>query len=467
MTPLWTASDFVAAVSPSFQPGTIDDVMSISIDSRTVVKGDAFFAIKGDRFDGHGFARAALDSGASVVVLDDAQRSEFLDIAERVVFVDDVLSALERLGKAARARVAGRVIAITGSVGKTSTKDALRAALAPSGSVHAAVSSFNNHWGVPLTLARMPKEIEFGVIEVGMNHPGEIRNLIAMVKPHLAVITTIVAAHIGNFDSIDEIAAAKAEIFEGVVAGGAVLINGDNRFSDFLSGVAKAQGIDAIHRFGRSQDCDVRLLDLTLAADGSDLSVSLFGNHVRCHVAAPGEHLALNALSVLGAVSLSGGDVTKACEVLARHGASKGRGERHSLAIEGGTVQLIDESYNANPASVSAALATLALSQGSGRKIAVLGDMLELGDDSIEMHKGLVTSLENTGLDRVYLCGPMMAHLWEIVPIAMRATYANSSADLIAPLVADICDGDVVMVKGSLGSRMGPIVAALLGECKR
>ena len=232
MSALWTAGDFNKAIGPEHAPGDIGDVQGISIDSRTVMAGDAFFAIRGERFDGHEFARGALEAGAAVVVLEEAQRADFSDLAERVVFVDDVLRGLERLGCAARARVRGKIIAITGSVGKTSTKDALWAALEPSGKVHAAVSSFNNHWGVPLTLARMPADTDFGIFEIGMNHPGEIRQLVAMVEPHLAIITTVVAAHIGNFTGIEEIAAAKAEIFEGIAPGGAALINGDNPFAD-------------------------------------------------------------------------------------------------------------------------------------------------------------------------------------------------------------------------------------------
>ncbi len=467
MTALWTADAFVAAVSPIFQPRDIKDVTGISIDSRTIGQGDAFFAIKGDRFDGHAFARGALEAGAAVVVLEEAQRSDFADLAERVLFVDDVLKALERLGWAARARMTGKVIAITGSVGKTSTKDALRSALAPSGRLHAANASFNNHWGVPLTLARMPRDTEFGIFEVGMNHVGEIRTLIGMVKPHLAVITTVVAAHIGNFNSIDEIAAAKAEIFEGVVEGGAVLINADNPFDGYLTKAAKDLGIAHIHHFGRSVHADVRLEALDLQADGSHLTLSLFGEALSCHIAAAGEHLAMNALAVFGLVRLAGGDVAAACKALGTHGASKGRGERHNLAVRGGTVSLIDESYNANPSSVAAALSTLGLAKTKGRKIAVLGDMLELGEDSAAMHAGLWPAIQSAGIDQLYLCGPMMAHLWEIAPVEVRGIYANSSADLVAPLCEALRDGDAVMVKGSLGSRMGPIVQSLLEKFKQ
>ena len=467
MTALWASGEFVEAIAPLGQPGSIDDVSGISIDSRTVSAGDAFFAIKGERFDGHAFARAALEAGAAVVVLEEAQKSDFSDLIERVLFVDDVLKALERLGCAARARMAGKVIAITGSVGKTSTKDALWAALKPSGKVHAAVSSFNNHWGVPLTLARMPRDTDFGIFEVGMNHPGEIRHLIGMVQPDLAVITTIVAAHIGNFSSINDIAAAKAEIFEGVVPGGTALFNGDIAFADFLAERAKAEGVTHIYRFGRAAGADVQLSAVDLQADGSDVSVDLFGKMVQCHVGAPGEHLAHNALAVLGAVFLVGGNVEAASEALAGHGASKGRGQRHTLPMEGGDLLLIDESYNANPSSVAAALAALGLITTSGRKIAVLGDMLELGDDSKAMHEDVFGPLLAADVDLVFLCGPEMAHLWEKVPMTRRGAYAKASADLISPVLAAVKAGDSVMVKGSLGSRMAPIVAALLEEFKK
>ena len=480
MNILWTSDAFWAATCPIACPGAIQDVTGISIDSRTISPGDAFFAIKGDRFDGHAFARSALDAGAAVVVLNNVQKDAFADLVERVIFVDDVLSALERLGVAARDRVKGKVIAITGSVGKTSTKDALRTALAPSGRIHAANASFNNHWGVPLTLARMPADTEFGIFEVGMNHAGEIRELIAMVKPHLAVVTTVVAAHIGNFDNIEGIAAAKSEIFEGIVPNGAVLINADNPFDAYLTAIAKRLKIEHIHHFGRANHADIRLLDLDLKPDGSDLTIALFGTPLQCHLAAAGEHLALNALAVLGLVHLAGGDVPAACAALGTHGASKGRGERHSLSVPGGTVSLIDESYNANPSSVAAALATLGLveidqtpvkvggeERPVGRKIAVLGDMLELGEDRADMHRGLLEPILSAGIDRVYLCGPMMEHLWENLPIHLRGLYGKSSTDLIAPLIKELRDGDAIMVKGSLGTRMGPIVEALLDEFKK
>lgn len=465
MTVLWTAEDFSAAIVPDFQPAALDDVTGISIDSRSIGPGDAFFAIKGDRFDGHAFAQAALDAGAVVVVLESAKRADFDHLHERVVFVDDVLSGLERLGCAARARMSGRVVAITGSVGKTSTKDALRVALAPSGKVHAAVSSFNNHWGVPLTLARMPQNTDYGVFEIGMNHPGEIRNLVAMVRPHLVVITTVVAAHIGNFSSIEEIAAAKAEIFEAVEPDGAVLINADNEFADFLYERAQANNVRSIYRFGQTDGADIRLEGFDLKADGSDLSISLFGEAVHCHLAAPGRHLAQNALALLGLVKLAGADVAAACDSLATHEASKGRGQRHELILSDGKANLIDESYNANPSSVEAALQAVGLfeSQG-GRRIVALGDMLELGDDSAHLHRSLATAIEAAGIDRVYLSGPEMLHLWEVLPPVIRGSYAASSMDLVDPLKSELRDGDVVMIKGSLGSLMGPVVAALLEQ---
>jgi UDP-N-acetylmuramoyl-tripeptide--D-alanyl-D-alanine ligase len=468
MSHLWTASDFSDAVEPISQPGEIGNVDGVSIDSRSIGKGDAFFAIKGDRFDGHAFARSALEEGAAVVVLEEAQKSDFADLSERVVFVDDVLKALERLGRAARKRAKGKIIAVTGSVGKTSTKDALRKALEPSGKVHAAVASFNNHWGVPLTLARMHVDSDYGVFEVGMNHSGEIRTLIDMVRPDIAIVTTVVAAHIGNFDSIDEIAAAKAEIFEGVVPGGAALVNGDNEFGDYLAKQAGICGIENIYHFGSKAEFDAKLLKADLRADGSDLSISLFGEQYQVHLAAPGAHLAQNSLSVLAAVHLAGASVPAAIAVLGRHGATKGRGERHDLSVDGGTALLIDESYNANPSSVSAALETLGLgsAKADGRRIAVLGDMLELGGEAAELHIGLKEVLVDAGLDKAYLCGPMMHHLWECLPKDMQAGYGERSEDLIALLKEDLQPGDMVMIKGSLGSRMGVIVASLLESYK-
>lgn len=473
MSPLWSAADFSDAIAPCDQPGALFDIEGISIDSRSVEKGDAFFAIKGDRFDGHAFARAALEAGASVVVLADAQRSDFADLSDRVVFVEDVLSALERVGRAARQRVKGRILAITGSVGKTSTKDALRQCLAPSGKVHAAVASFNNHWGVPLTLARMPSDTDYGIFEIGMNHSGEIRVLVDMVRPDIAMVTTVVAAHIGNFDSLDDIAAAKAEIFEGVVPGGAVLVNGDNAFGDFLVQKAQECGLERIYRFGSDAAFDSCLTSATLKPDGSDLDIALFGDDYSVHLAAPGVHLAQNALAVLSAVHLAHGNVRAAIQALGTHQASKGRGERHELALETGNALLVDESYNANPSSVEAALKVLALGAdqdhgklASVRHIAVLGDMLELGDESASLHVALKETIVTCGIDRVYLCGPMMRHLWDCLPEAIKASYAERSEGLIDPLKADLQAGDVVMVKGSLGSRMAIIVSNLLERYK-
>ncbi|MEM1047988.1 MAG: UDP-N-acetylmuramoylalanyl-D-glutamyl-2,6-diaminopimelate--D-alanyl-D-alanine ligase [Pseudomonadota bacterium] len=462
---LWTVEAVVAATGGRLQGSARDPIGGISIDSRTVAPGDAFFAIRGDRFDGHDFIGAALDAGAGLAVAA-SDRAGDIDVSKGpVLIVDDVLVALERLGQRARGRMNGPVIAITGSVGKTGTKEALRLALEPSGSVHAAVKSFNNHWGVPLSLARMPEATTFGIFEIGMNHAGEIRPLVKMVRPHIAIITTVEAVHIEYFESVADIARAKAEIFEGVEPGGTVLLNADNMHYDLLCDLARRQpAIERIASFGEKPGTDVRLVEATTADRYSDVTADVFGQTVRYRLGAPGQHLVLNSLAVIGAASLAGADVDAAGAALAGLSAPRGRGERRDLIIDGGAGVLIDESYNANPASMRAALDLLGSTAPSagGRRIAILGDMLELGATGEAEHARLAEAIEANAVDRVACCGPLMRALWEKLPAHRRAHYAPNSEALSEAVLDDVRVGDVVMVKGSLGSRMGPLVESLL-----
>lgn len=471
MTELWTVAEIVQATGGRLEdraqmerPLSAETVTGISIDSRTTVPGHAFFAIKGDRFDGHDFVDSALKNGAALAVVS-AQRAPDIVGEGLCLVVDDVLRALEDLGRAARARMNGRVVAITGSVGKTGTKEALRLALAPSGKVHAADKSFNNHWGVPLTLARMPQDTEFGIFEIGMNHPGEIRPLVKMVRPHLAIVTTVEPVHLEYFDSVAGIARAKAEIFEGVEPGGTVLLNIDNAQYGLLREAAAAQSdIAAIESFGRAGNADVRLVDSVGHDSGSSVSADVFGKKIGYRLGAPGRHLVVNSLAVIGAVARVGGDLDGACAALASVAAPRGRGERWVLRTENGSAILIDESYNANPVSMQAALDLLGQFEpsGTGRRTAVLGDMLELGEAGPDLHAALAAGIAENSVDRVFCCGPLMRALWDQLPDKQKATYAGRSEDLVASVVDDVGAGDVIMVKGSLGSRMGPLVEALL-----
>ncbi len=466
MTLLWTSRDMVVAMGGRPFGQLPDGITGISIDSRTITPGEAFFAIKGDRVDGHDYASIAIANGASLLVVSEAKLPALGRLTIPMIVVDDVLVGLQKLGIAARDRTAATVIAVTGSVGKTTTKEMLRLTLEPSGNVHAAVASFNNHWGVPLTLARMPMDTRYGVFEIGMNHPGEIGPLSRMVRPDVAIITTIAPAHLGNFSSVEEIADAKAEIFEGVVNGGDVILNRDNAYFDRLEQAAQAAGLENVHSFGQHAKAEFRLAEFDGAAELSTVWVSFHGETREVTIGAPGRHLAENAMAVLAAVSLVGADIDAAIEALANLTAVKGRGARHKLSIAGGSLTLIDESYNANPASMRAAISVLAssLPQYDGRRIAVLGDMLEMGEFSQSVHAELAGPLLAAGIEHVWLAGPEMAALRDALPETVSVVYLETTAELANFVTAEVRPGDVVMVKSSLGIGFGKIVAALLDK---
>jgi UDP-N-acetylmuramoyl-tripeptide--D-alanyl-D-alanine ligase len=362
-----------------------------------------------------------------------------------------------------RDRSHARIVAVTGSVGKTSVKEMLRVALSASAETHASVASFNNHWGVPLTLSRLSKSAGFGVFEIGMNHAGEITPLVGMVKPHVAIVTTVAASHLGHFRSLDEIADAKAEIFSGVVKGGHAVINRDNPYFDHLSSVAKSHGITSVVGFGRHEDADVRLEGLALRPECCCITAHILGEKAIYKLGMPGEHMALNSLAVLAAAKLAGADLARAALALSEAKPAKGRGGQIKLAVDGGEVLLLDESYNANPASVAAAFALLATMKTGrgGRRIAVLGDMLELGEFGPDLHRNLSHDIERHGIDKVHLVGPLMKNLWDVLPAAKRGSYHPSSLTIMDDLSRDLHSGDCLIVKGSNGSRMGPVVDAL------
>jgi UDP-N-acetylmuramoyl-tripeptide--D-alanyl-D-alanine ligase len=370
---------------------------------------------------------------------------------------------LRDLARAARARSSAKAIGVTGSVGKTGTKEALRLALSPSGETHASVASYNNHWGVPLSLARCPASARFAVFEMGMNHAGEIEPLTRLVQPHVAIVTTVAPVHLEYLGSIEAIADAKAEIFRGLVPGGAAVINRDSPHYERLRRGALEAGVTQIVSFGEHEAADARLLTASLRSDCSTAQARILGRDVTYKLGAPGRHHVLNSLAVLAAASLAGADLALAALALAGMAPPVGRGARSTLVLPGGTATLIDESYNANPASMAAALALLGQADVGtrGRRIAVLGDMLELGPRGAELHGALAQPVTGEGIDLVFCCGPLMRALWEALPSERRGGYAESSAALESQVLAAIRPGDAVMVKGSLGSRMGPIVKAL------
>jgi UDP-N-acetylmuramoyl-tripeptide--D-alanyl-D-alanine ligase len=461
MPELWSAQELVNATLGRFEGEPPKSFGGVSIDSRSLAPGDIFVAIKGENRDGHEFVATALDVGAGVAIV--SRPTDAMRAAGPLLVVDEPLKALERLGIAARARSAAKVIAVTGSVGKTGTKEALRLVLAGEGETHASAQSYNNHWGVPLSLARLLRTAEFAVFEIGMNHAGEITPLTHMVRPHIAIITAIAASHLGHFRSLEEIADAKAEIFSGVLSGGAAIVNGDAPHARRIAAAAKLAGIERICSFGKNASADIRLASIELLESRSKVTASVFGQEILFEIGMPGEHVAMNSLAVLGAAKLLGADLARAASSLAGLSAAKGRGARYTLTAPGGNLILIDESYNANPSSMRAALAVLRNTRPGrgGKRIAVLGDMLELGDKGSALHAELADAIDASGADALYACGPLMRHLWEAVPSSRRGRYAASSKELQETLIGDLKAGDVVMVKGSLGSRMGPLVEAI------
>ena len=458
--PLWTLGEIVAATGGSCLGDATMPVTGLSIDSRSLGQGEGFVAIRGPNRDGHSFVEAALASGAACAIVD---RSFPAGDEERLVRVGDTLEALNALGRAGRARATDTVvIAVTGSVGKTGTKEALRLTLAPSGSVHASVKSFNNHWGVPLSLGNMPKDVRFGVFEIGMNHAGEIDVLTRLVRPHIAIVTTVAPVHLGFFRSVEDIADAKAEIFHGLEPAGTAIINRDNPLYERLKRHAEQHGARIVS-FGETEGADARVLAIELKPDGSEVRADVLGEVVSYRLGAPGRHVVQNSLAVLAAVKLAGADLGAAARALADLRAQAGRGGRTLFPGRGGNIAIIDESYNANPASMRAALATLGLTPRYEfkRRVAVLGDMLELGTQGAKLHQELAEVVDGAGVDVVFACGELMGSLYQALPAGRRGAYAKTAEDLQPLLTAGVGPGDVIMVKGSLGSRMGPLVEAL------
>ena len=459
---LWTV-DAMASAMKAERAGNPKDATGISIDTRSIKQDEAFFAIKGDLHDGHAFVAKALENHAGVAVVSHAKRAE-MPAGAPLLIVNDVLEGMTDLARAARARSPAKVIAVTGSVGKTSTKEALLRALARDGETHASTASFNNHWGVPLSLARLAANAQYAIFEIGMNHAGEITPLVKLVRPHVAIITTIEPVHLEFFESVEKIADAKAEIFLGVEPGGAVVLNRDNPQFARLAKHAQAANISRVVAFGEHKSSDARLLKLAMQPESSTVDADILGERVTYKLGAPGKHLVMNSLAVLAAAKLAGADLALAALALGDLKAAAGRGTRIALELPGGgDALLIDESYNANPTSMRAALALLgqATIGRHGRRIAVLGDMLELGTAAEELHRGLAAAIKENAVDLVFCAGPMMEALWQALPSERRGGYAKIAAALEPDVVAAIRGGDAVMIKGSAGSKMAPIVKSL------
>jgi UDP-N-acetylmuramoyl-tripeptide--D-alanyl-D-alanine ligase len=448
---LWTHLEAEAATLGQASHGFT--VGGISIDTRSLKEGDLFVALQGDNRDGHDFVRAAFDAKAGAAMVS----RELEDAAGPLLTVGHTQRGLEDLARAARARSNAKILAVTGSAGKTTTKEILRLACNALGRTHASAASHNNHWGVPLSLASLPRDAEYGIFEVGMNHFGELRNLVSFVRPHVALITTIAPAHLEFFGNCESIADAKSEIFEGLLPGGAALIPSDSTYAERLKVRARQAQVSRIVTFGTRGDA--QLLSVTPDGDGMRVKADIMGRAVDCYVGAPGAHIAQNVVGALAAVALLEGDVLNAAAALKNFVALKGRGAR----LMAGGIQVIDESYNANPASMAAALALLghASSNKSGRKIAVLGDMLEMGEGGIAHHAALAEPIDANAVDLVFASGPQMKALWDALPPARRGGYAENSAMLMPQVLAALKAGDTVLVKGSNGAKMSVIVDAL------
>jgi UDP-N-acetylmuramoyl-tripeptide--D-alanyl-D-alanine ligase len=456
MSALWSLQDVARATGA--QVARDAAVTGISIDTRTLQPGELFVAIK-DARDGHDFVGDAVARGAVAALVS----RDIPGVApDKLIKVGDPLKALEAMGRARRADVQARVAAVTGSVGKTSTKEALRHLLSLQGRTHASAASYNNMWGVPLSLARMPRDTQYGVFEIGMNHAGEITPLTAQARPHVAIVTVVAAVHLEHFDSVAGIADAKGEIFSGLEPEGIAVINGDSEWAARLKQHAGKKAARIV-TFGRGDGCDVRLKSLEMSEEYSDLAVNAFGKPLHYRIGAPGEHWAMNSLGVLAVISALGGDHARAAADMAGLSALAGRGARQRITGPRGAFELIDESYNANPLSMAAAIANLGRTSPGpgGRRIAVLGDMLELGPTGGELHAGLAKPLAEHRIDVVFASGPLMNNLWSAIAPAQRGRYAGASSEIAEAVAADVRAGDVVMVKGSYGSKMSVVVEAL------
>ncbi len=456
---LWTAAEAATATGGVAAGEWVAE--GVSIDTRALAPGDLFVALAAAR-DGHDFVAQALAAGASAALV--SRIPEGVDPAH-CLLVDDVLPALVRLGQAARARTGARVVAVTGSVGKTTAKEMLRAVLSAQGRTHAAVASYNNHWGVPLTLARMPADTEFAVIEIGMNAPGEIAPLARQARPHVATITTIAPAHLEAFGVIEGIAAEKASIFEGLEPGGVAVVPLDVGTAAILLEAARRHGGSMV-TFGETEGADLRLTNLRLSEDATILRIDAHGAERLLKLPVAGRQYAVNALAVLATVDALGADPAEAAIALAHWQPVEGRGMRERIALshtDDIAIELIDDAYNANPTSLAAGLEVLARAQPvrGGRRIAVLGDMLELGPDGPAMHAEIADLPSITAVDVVHTAGILMEHLHQALPGARRGIHMETAPALTREIIRTLRPGDVVLVKGSKGSRISLVVDAL------
>ncbi|MEO9576201.1 MAG: UDP-N-acetylmuramoyl-tripeptide--D-alanyl-D-alanine ligase [Tateyamaria sp.] len=463
---LWTASD--AAAATGGQATTDWAATGVSIDTRSLQPGDLFVALQAAR-DGHDFVAQALEKGAAAALVTHVPEGVASDAP--LLIVTDVLHGLEALGAAARARTEARVVAITGSVGKTSTKEMLRAMLSDQGRTHASVASYNNHWGVPLTLARMPADTEYAVIEIGMNHPGEIAPLAKLARPHVAMITTVAAAHLEAFENIEGIALEKASIIEGLEYGGTAILNNDCSTAAILQ--SKAHDMKRRDIGFGEHGFDFVLKSVDLGREVTVVQATAHEAPLLFKIGAVGKHFAMNGLSALAAAEALGADLALAAQSLGRWSPYQGRGAREVITLDAVdthmTLELIDDSYNANPTSMEAALGVLAAAEVTneigrvrkGRRIAFVGDMKELGPTGPGLHAALADLDAIEAIDTVHCVGPLMKHLHDALPLSKQGLWTESSQDMEAQVARRLDSGDVVLVKGSLSMKLAVIVDAI------
>ncbi|WP_127903419.1 UDP-N-acetylmuramoyl-tripeptide--D-alanyl-D-alanine ligase [Solirhodobacter olei] len=472
MTALWSSEDAVAATGGrATRPFR---AFGVSIDTRTLEEGDLFVALTAAR-DGHDFVAQALEKGAAAALV--SRVPEGLGEDAPLLIVPDVLEGLAALGAAGRARTSARVVAVTGSVGKTSTKEMLRDVLSGQGRTHVAEASYNNHWGVPLTLARMPADVDFAVIEIGMNHPGEIAPLARLARPHVAMITNVAAVHLEAFASVEGIAREKASIVTGLEPGGVAVLNADLPVTPILTAAAEAQGAKVV-LFGQAEGARFRMRDVQVTRETTVVQAEVAQGTggvrpVLFKVHSPGRHFAMNALGVLAVAEALGLDPALAATDLGRWQPPQGRGARERIALdilhEDLAFDLIDDAFNASPTSMTAALEVLGAAEpidgvgrvSEGRRVAILGDMLELGPTELSLHRAIADHPAMAKIAQVHCVGPRMKSLWLALPRRQRGLWFETAAEMAAEARHLVDAGDVVLVKGSKGSKVSLVVDAL------
>lgn len=459
---VWQAEEVLRAVRGQYLHEQSWSAFGVAIDSRSVQKDDIFIALKGPSHDAHNFVGQAFAAGAAAAIVQQTPSQVPSDAP--LIFVDDTFTALQDLGRVGRRRAKAKILAVTGSVGKTSSKEQLRLMLESVGGTYANEGSLNNHWGVPLSLSRLPADALYGIFEIGMNHAGELGPLSREVQPHVSLITNVEAVHLEYFSSVEAIAEAKAEIFLGSDPDGIAVLNRDNPHFARLLAAARTQGLKHALSFGRDPKSDARLINCKTDIHGSLVKAVVLGQPVEYHIGSPGEHIAFNSLGTLLAAAAAGADIATCAEALSNFSPPKGRGTQQTINIGAGeSFTIIDESYNASPVATRAAIQVLASSPigSGGRRIAILGDMRELGATSARLHAELAQSLVEAKIDLVHCCGEMMAYLYNSLPPAMRGKHTLNSTEL-APLVADdVMSGDVIVVKGSKSVKMNLVVDML------